>query len=113
LILVRGAAAQVYGYGLSFPAMKHIRGKVWGGMSVANLGMTLSVSGEQVFEGDSASNSILLSTVSAALVSTMVTYGAVMKVSTGGTIHLLAKASAGAAALTIHDGSYLQVFRIG
>jgi hypothetical protein len=34
-------------------------------------------------------------------------------VSTTGTVHLLAKASAGTAALTFLPGSYLQVFRIG
>jgi hypothetical protein len=114
LIVVRGAAAQPYGYGLSFPAMKHIRGKIWAAASVVQAGLpTLSVIGPtQPFEGDSASTSVLISTISMAVLSTTVAYGGLMKVSTTGVIHLLAKASSGAAAITIHDGSYIQVFKI-
>jgi hypothetical protein len=112
LLANRGAAAQIYGYGLSFPAMKHTRGKIWAGASIANLGGTLSVSQEQQWAGQSASTSILLSTVSATLVSIAVTYGGVFVVSTTGAVHLLAKASTGAAAVSFLPGSYIQVFRM-
>jgi hypothetical protein len=114
LLVNRGAAAQVYGYGLSFPAMKHTRGRIVAGASVVNAALpTASVMMvDQPWAGDSASTSVLISTISMAQLSTMVAYGGVFVVSTAGTVHLLAKASAGAAAASFLPGSYCQVFKI-
>jgi hypothetical protein len=113
LMVNRGDAAQPYGYGMSFPAMARTRGKVYVATSVAQ-GAGVSVQGLNVpWDGDSASGSVLVSTGSVAYLNGLVTYGGLFVVSTTGTVHLLAKASAGAAALTFLPGSYLQVFRIG
>jgi len=74
---------------------------------------TFSTIGVHVnWSGDSASGSVLISTLSIANLSTFATYGGLFVVSTTGTVHLLAKASAGAAANSFLPGSYIQVFRI-
>lgn len=114
LMINRGAAAQPYGYGMTFPAMKYTRGNVFEGTSVVQTDPTIlgQVAHHAIWEGDSASGSILLSTVSAALLSTIIMYAGLFKVSTTGTLQLQALGSAGAAALQIVDGSYMQVFRL-
>jgi hypothetical protein len=114
LLVNRGAAAQPYGYGLSFPAMKHTRGRIVAGGSVVNTALpTASVMMvDQPWAGDSASTSVLISTISMAQLSTMVAYGGVFVVSTTGTVHLLCKASTTTAAASFLPGSYIQVFRM-
>ena len=109
-----GAAAQPYGYGLTFPAMKHIRGKIYASNSAVqgDIGAVSTLGQAVPFNGDSASGSIIVSTVSVTNVSTLVAYVALMVVSTTGTLQLQAKASTTTAALQILDGSYMQVFRI-
>jgi hypothetical protein len=112
LLANRGDAAQPYGYGMDFPAMTHARGKLFVGTSVSQA-VALSVQGLNVmWGGDSASGSTLVSTGSVAHLSTIAAYGGIFVVSTTGVVHLLAKASAGAAAISFLPGSYIQVFRM-
>jgi hypothetical protein len=56
----------------------------------------------------------LLSSISAAQLSTYVTYAGLFNISTGGTIQLQAFASSGDTnQLTILPGSYITVFKLG
>jgi hypothetical protein len=65
------------------------------------------------FADDSASGSVIVSSLSCAQLSLFATIGAVFKVSTTGTIQLQMAVSAAANADTLLGGSYMQVFKIG
>ena len=109
-----GAAAQTYGYGMTFPAMARTRGNIYATTSTIQGGIpTLSTIGLMAnWDGDSASGSVILSTISVAYLSGFVVYGGLFVVSTQGTLQLQAKASTGTTAIQFLPGSYMQVFRI-
>jgi hypothetical protein len=116
MVLVDRGVASETKYGLTFPAMTRVRGKVFTPLANVQGQPTVSTLGYHVgFEGDSASGSVLISIIStaAALVSTFVQYTAVMLVSTTGTVQLQAAGQADTAAIAIQPGSYLEVYRLG
>jgi hypothetical protein len=121
LFITKGAAGTPIKYGLTFPAMTRIRGKIYNAVSNAQSVGGVITTGTSVaqyfgqhanFEGDSASGSVLLSTVSAALLSTFGVYNAVMRVSTAGNIVIQAAGAGGASAIVVQPDSYIQVFKI-
>ena len=114
LFVVRGAAGQNYGYGMTFPAMARTRGNIFA-MTSTTQGepQTASAMGARaMWDADSASASVILSTISATQLSTFVAYTGMFVVSTTGTLQLQALASGGTAAITFQAGSYMQVFKI-
>jgi hypothetical protein len=113
LLVNRGTAAQVMGYGLTFPAMNKVRGVIYTNVSVQQAPTGLSTTAIiYPFNGDSASGSVLVSTISMAQISCIVKYDAVMVVSTTGVVHLQMKAGATTGAGIALQGSYIQVLRM-
>jgi hypothetical protein len=106
-------------FGLTFPTMTRIRGKIYAPVSIAGpavtttpLSVAVAVGYHVPFEGNSASGSVIVTTQSAALLSTFATYNAVMLVDTTGSIRILAAGAATTSAIAIQPGSYLQVFKV-
>lgn len=97
-----GAVAR---FGLTFPAMKVIRGRLL---------VPLSPNGaNRSWGGDSASGSVLISEGTASLAaSALVHFAGVMVVSTAGVVHMQAGGSATVSAVTVKEGAYLAVFKL-
>lgn len=111
----RGAVGTVMGYGFTFPKMTRIRGRIIVPVSVLQGGIEVvsDIPFINLFNGDSASGSILVSTIAMSLLSVFVEIEAVMVVSTGGVVQMQMRAAAGASAATVLAGSYMQVLKIG
>jgi hypothetical protein len=116
LLVNRTTGANPVRLGLTFPTMSTTRGviKAYGLTSTAAQGAgTLSSHVMTPWNGNSASGSTIVSTISAtAGTSGIATYEGVMNVNTGGTIHIVAGASTGAGAITVKSGSYLRLLKI-
>ena len=119
LIVNRGTASAITGWGLSFPTMNRIRGIYHISFSAVQAGTIPTVGGtgaRVTFTGNSASGSVLLSTTSAAgaLKSTMARIDAIMNVQSDGVIQILAKAASAGASGQVQfiAGSYMQVQRL-
>lgn len=114
LMINRGAAAITYGYGLTFPAMTKIRGTYFVATSASNSGLaTASVTGARnIFSGDSASGSVIVSTISTARLSTYARIEAIMTVSANGVIQLQGQTGNASNPLVILAGSYMEVVRL-
>jgi hypothetical protein len=97
----RLSADQPVRLGLTFSAMAGIRGWVALGNSVVVM-----------FDGDSASGSILISSISAGGLSTMAVINAIVEPSVVGTIQLQIATSATTNVNTVARGSYIRVFKI-
>jgi hypothetical protein len=97
----RISAEQPVRLGLTFSAMAGIRGWIALGNSVVVM-----------FDGDSASGSILISSISAGGLSTMAVINAIVEPSVVGTIQLQIATSATTNVNTVARGSYIRVFKI-
>jgi hypothetical protein len=97
----RLSADQPVRLGLTFSAMAGIRGYIALGNSVVVM-----------FDGDSASGSILISSISAGGLSTMAVINAIVEPSVVGTIQLQIATSATTNVNTVARGSYIRVFKI-
>lgn len=117
LLINRANTSTVLGLGLTFPAMKRVRGAI--NMVLSN---TQSVAGtissrptHNAFNGDSASGSVILSAapVSLTYLSTQAMISGVFFASAGGVIQLQGRGSAtGGGGNTFLEGSYIRVIRI-
>jgi hypothetical protein len=114
LMVNRPTAAAIVRFGLTFPAMARIRGLIDAPTSSLQGGIpTISAVPLRIpFNGDSASGSVIVSSISLARVSLYVMYDAVLKASANGVIQLQAAGSSGAAAITILDGSFIRLYRL-
>jgi len=115
ILYIKGAATQSYRFGMTFPAMTLARGTAQGFVSTNNQATSVTVSniGQRViWDGDSASGSIIISTLSGALVSSLVHFNGVFVVSTTGVLQFQCGASTGATAAIIQPGSYVKLFRL-
>jgi hypothetical protein len=97
----RISAEQPVRLGLTFSAMAGIRGYIALGNSVVVM-----------FDGDSASGSVLISSISAGGLSTMAVINAIVEPSVVGTIQLQIATSATTNVNTVARGSYIRVFKI-
>jgi hypothetical protein len=114
LLVNKPAAAAIMRFGLTFPAMQRIRGVIDAPTSALQGGLpTISAVPIRVpFNGDSASGSVIVSSISLARVSVYVMYDALLKASAGGVVQLQAAGSSGAAAITILEGSFIRLFKL-
>lgn len=116
LMLNRANTSTIIGLGLTFPAMKRVRGAINVMLSTAQaVGTVSSRPSNHMFTGDSASGSTIASVLQSSItfLSTMAMISGVFFVSTGGTIQLQAKGSAtGGGGIMILEGSYIRVIRI-
>jgi hypothetical protein len=99
-------------YGLFYPTMNSIRGRIHVATHQnVNTGFA-TVGGALCTFKNGSSGSVIVSTGSAPILSTVAIYDAVMNVNTGGSVKLGAGGAAGASASTTLAGSYIEVIRL-
>jgi hypothetical protein len=114
LIVNKPSSAAIMRFGLTFPNMTRVRGVIDAPTSSLQGGIpTISAVPLRIpFNGNSASGSVIVSSISLARVSCYVMYDAVFAVATGGVIALQAAGSSGTAAITVLDGSFMRLYRL-
>lgn len=102
LLIDRVSTDQPVRLGMTFSAMTNIRGWIGLGQSAVRM-----------FSGDSASGSVLMSTISAGGTSVVAVFGGLLEASASGVIQLQAATSAATAVHTYKRGSYIRVYKVG
>jgi hypothetical protein len=113
MMMTRGGAATVHGYGITFPAMTALRGRIEHHVSVAQSVFAAAKIYLTTFD-ETASGSILVSVSASqgARLPTFLKAEALMVPSANGVVQMQGKAAGGASAVTIKVGSYIEVRRI-
>ena len=113
LMLTRGGAATVHGFGLTSPAMTQCRGKIETHVSTSQSVLVAGHNYRAYFDGGN-SGTILVSVSASqgAKLSVLLKYEALMVPSANGVVQIQAKAAGGASAISVCVGSFIQVTRI-
>jgi hypothetical protein len=114
IMITRGTTSAPIKFGLSGPAFTRARGGVrYKASAMPGIPSGQGIAAEGGF-GDTPNGSVLLSIVvsSVGTLGGFAEYVGVLDVSTTGVIRLMAAASAGTAATTVHGGSYVRVWRL-
>jgi len=113
LMLTRGGAATVHGFGLTYPAMTACRGTVETHVSTSQSVFVANIQYQASFDSGNSGNILVsVSASQGAKLSVLLRYEALMVPSANGVVQIQAKAAGGTSAISVVVGSFIQVTRI-